>query len=66
MTDADPPGHSYSFERLRVREWDTFSPCKEFEFNLRFTWEGLHYWAPHSKNEWDKLEIVFDNLNGKF
>lgn len=66
LTDADPPGYNYSFERLRVREWNTFSPCKEFEFNLRFTWEGRHYWMPDSKAEWDKSEIVFDNLNGKF
>jgi hypothetical protein len=66
LTDADPPGHTYSFERLRIREWNTLSPCKGFEFNLRFTWEGRHYWAPDSKEEWDKSEIVFDSLNGKF
>jgi hypothetical protein len=66
LTDADPPGHVYSFERLRVREWNTFTPCKGFEFNLRFAWEGRHYWAPDSKDEWDESEIVYDNLNGKF
>lgn len=66
LTEADPPGHSYSFERVRVREWNTFSPCKEFEFNIRFTWEGRHYWMPASKAEWDKSDIVFDNFNGVF
>jgi len=66
LTEADPPGHTYSFERLRIREWNSFTPCKEFEFNLRFTWEGRHYWAPASKKQWDGSDIVFDNLNGKF
>ena len=66
LTEADPPGHSYSFERVRVREWNTFNPGKEFEFNIRFTWEGRHYWMPASKAEWDKSDIVFDNFNAKF
>ncbi|MBI2416930.1 MAG: alginate export family protein [Ignavibacteriales bacterium] len=66
LIDADPPGHIYHFERLRIREWNTLSPCSELEFNVRFTWEGKHYWMPVSKAEWDKSEIVFDNLSGKF
>src|SRR5512136_1130280 len=28
LTEADPPGHVYSFERLRLREWNTFTPWK--------------------------------------
>src|ERR1035437_7068124 len=35
LINTDPPGHNYSFDRLRVREWNTFPPCQEFEFNLR-------------------------------
>jgi len=66
LTTADPPGHSYSFERLRIREWNTINPCKGFDLNLRFTWEGRHYWLPASKAEWDKSEIIIDNINGKF
>jgi hypothetical protein len=66
LTDADPPGYNYSFERVRIREWNAFNLCKWFEFNIRFNWEGRHYWSPDSKAEWDKSEIVFDNLNGKF
>lgn len=65
LTEADPPGHIYSFERLRIREWNTISPCDGFEFNIRFIWEGRHYWMPASKPEWDKSEIVFDNVNGE-
>lgn len=63
LTDADPPGHNYSFERLRIREWNTFSLSKAFEFNLRFTWEGRHYWMPASKGKWDESDVVFDTLN---
>ncbi|HLP15378.1 MAG TPA: alginate export family protein [Bacteroidota bacterium] len=65
LTDADPPGYTQSFERLRLREWNTFSPWTALEFNIRFTWEGRHYWLPASKAEWDRSEIVFDNINGK-
>lgn len=66
LADADPPGYKYSFERLRLREWNTLSPRAGTEFNLRLAWEGRHYFQPGSKEEWDKSEIVFDNLNGKF
>lgn len=66
LTDADPPGHIFHFERLRIREWNTIRPYNEYEFNLRFTWEGKHYWMPVSKDEWEKSEIVFDNFSGKF
>lgn len=65
LTEADPPGHVYSFERLRLREWNTFILRKGIEFNHRFTWEGRHYWAPDSKGAGDRSEIVWDNLNFK-
>lgn len=65
LTEADPPGHSYSFERLRLREWDTITPCSWLELNCRFTWEGRHYSLPDSKDEWDESDIIVDNLNFK-
>jgi hypothetical protein len=65
LTDADPPGFRYSFERYRLRGWNTIIPSEKFEFNIRFTWEGRHYWMPASKDEWDKSDIVIDNLNAK-
>ncbi|MDA8429747.1 MAG: alginate export family protein [Geobacteraceae bacterium] len=66
LIDADPPGHSYSFERLRIREWNTLRPRQELEFKLRFTWEGRHYWLPASKEEWDESEIVIDSLSATY
>lgn len=66
LTEADPPGHSYSFERLRLRQWNTLSPADWGELNVRFTWEGRHYWLPDSRKEWDESDLIFDSLNGKF
>jgi hypothetical protein len=64
LQDADPPGHAYSFERLRLREWNTLTFFERLDLNLRLTWEGRHYWAPASKNTWDRSEIaIFDNVN---
>jgi hypothetical protein len=51
---------------MRIREWNTLAPYKWFAFNLRFTWEGRHYWKPASKAGWDRSEIAFDNINFKF
>ena len=65
LTEADPPGHSSSFERLRVREWNTLSPGKGLELNFRLLWEGRHFWAPASKSPWDASEILLDNLAAK-
>jgi hypothetical protein len=66
LNQGDPPGHEFSFERLRLREWNTLRPGQGFEVTLRFTWEGRHYWKPDSKEEWDESEIVVDNFHGKF
>lgn len=65
LTEADPPGHSLSFERLRLREWNTISPCKAFELNFRLLWEGRHFWAPASKKPWDASEVLLDALTAK-
>jgi hypothetical protein len=62
LRDDDPPGHTYSFERLRLREWNNIVAFAPLELNLRLTWEGRHYWAPASKDAWDRSDIIVDSL----
>jgi hypothetical protein len=65
LTKADPPGYIYNFERMRLRQWNTFKPFQWLDINWRLVWEGKYYWKPDSKSGLDRSEIVFDNLNCK-
>ena len=63
LTDVDPPGNEWGFERFRLRVWDTIAPCKEFAINTRLTWEGRHWWDPDSRDGWEESDLIWDNLN---
>jgi hypothetical protein len=65
LTKTDPPGYICNFERMRLRQWNTFKPFQSLDINWRLVWEGRYYWKPDSKSGLDRSEILFDNLNCK-
>lgn len=60
------PDSDWNWQRSRPRVWFTLTPCPDLEFNVRFAWESRHFCLPHSKDNWEYQQGVFDIMNVKF
>lgn len=63
----DAANHERDFLRYRFRTWGTVTPVKDLDLNARVMWEGRYWWDgnPDRGRDWDRENIIFDNLNAK-
>lgn len=53
----------WNWQRSRPRVWTTLSPAPGLDLNTRFMWESRHFCRPHSREDWDWQDGVFDIMN---
>jgi hypothetical protein len=66
--NKEAPNHETSYFRFRGRWWAQVNPIKDFEFNIKLTWEGRCWTENEPIQGWDQNrdQVLFDQLNVKY